>query len=258
MGKTAEIKINWCFDTDHDFCDPSYDVTYEGFEFNIKRGERGLAHNIFMETMMKKHDPAFDAILGFLSELSWLYQTKAELLAAWTRGAVGKGWVQPGWFKRILNVIDLTCYQQVATNKIQKLALGFYREGMTSNSVFYSFLSYYKVIMTSYPTKGKSSTWINSNIDKIRKRTDIVNRLLDQKVRNIGEYFYISGRCALAHCDFKKGKPVVDPNSFSDYMRIASEVPLIKELAELLITQILRVPTWGDALKQWKRAVRKA
>jgi len=253
--------INWCFDTDHDFCDQSYILTYDDFKIEIKRGNGLCAHNIFIETTMKKHNSAYEAVLGFLSELTWLFQTKAELLPAWTRsGSKGKGWQQEGWFKRVLNVIDLSYYRQVAVNKTHKLSLGLYREGITSNSSFYSYLSYFKIIMMHYPTKQKSSEWINKNISNIHKRTDILNRLSNQKVKNIGEYLYISGRCALAHCDLNrmaKGDPVVDPNNYDDNMRISGELPLIKEFAETFIIQELKIPTWLQALKQWKAVIKE-
>jgi hypothetical protein len=50
--------------------------------------------------------------------------------------------------------------------------------------------------------------------------------------RDIGEYLYESGRCAVAHAF---NEPLVDPDDPDDTWRLTADLPVIKALAEHLI-----------------------
>ncbi len=226
----------------------------------IRIDEHPFAPNIFLETTSKKRDKAHEAIFGFLSELSWLFQTKVELLHSWIESSEKTGGhKQPSWMRKdLVQHVDLVAYSQICTDDIQKLALGLYREGITTNSVFYSFLSYFKIITIRYPNRKQVVKWINDNIENIRNRPDLINHLENEKVGDIGQYLYSSGRCALAHADWRrkmKGEQVVNPNNYVDNMRIAKELPLIKELADIFMGNELNIPTYLEAMKKWKAEI---
>ena len=256
-----KIWINWCFDTNYGFRSSSCVVEYDGFDMEIRIDEYPYAPNIFVETTSSKRDKAYEAVLGFLSELSWLFQTKVELLHSWIESSEKTGGhKQPSWIRKdIVEHIDLVAYSQICSEDIQKLALGLYREGITSNSVFYSFLSYFKIITIKYPHQKQVVKWINDNIENIHGRPDLINHLQNNKVGDIGQYLYSSGRCALAHADWQRkmrGEEVVNPNNYTDNMRIGKELPLIKELAEISIKNELSIPDYFEALKEWKAEIR--
>ncbi len=146
------------------------------------------------------------------------------------------------------------------SSDIQKLASGLYREGITASSVFYSFLSYFKIITIRYPDGPQVARWINDNLENVHVRPDIINHLQNEKVGDIGKYLYSSGRCALAHADWRrkmKGEQVVNPNNYADNMRIAKELPLIKELADIFMGNELNIPTYLEAMKRWKMEIRE-
>lgn len=253
--KSSKIWINRCFDTNYGFRSSSCLIKYDGFDMEIRIDKYPYAPNIFMETTLKKRDKAHEAIFGFLSELSWLFQTKVELLHSWIESSEKTGGhKQPSWMRKdLVQHIDLVVYNQICTDEIQKLALGLYREGITTNSVFYSFLSYFKIITIKYPEGPQVARWINDNLETVH-----VQPLTIDYSQDVGQYLYSSGRCALAHADWKRkmrGNQVVNPNNFADNKRIAQELPLIRELAEIFTINELKIPIYLDAMKKWKMEI---
>jgi hypothetical protein len=115
-----------------------------------------------------------------------------------------------------------------------RIALGLYREAVSVNSVPYEFLGYFKVINTRYD-KGKTQQipWINLTLPLLTDPAAL-KRLaeLTSQCANVGEYLYYSGRCAVAHA---WSDPVVDPDDPDDIMRLSSDMPVAKALAEYLI-----------------------
>ena len=61
-----------------------------------------------------------------------------------------------------------------------------------------------------------------------RKRLEELQKLH----KDIGEYLYESGRCAVAHAF---NRPLVDPDNPDDTQRLDADLPVIKALAEQMI-----------------------
>jgi hypothetical protein len=135
--------VTICFDTGGDFAKPSYFVRYEGFQIEIKRGSTTEGHNLYIETVEANYNVAHEAGRRFLSELAWLFNYKVQVLTWGGGGHKTPFNVSNMIFPRIGNGIHLDDYEQVAFQHEQKLALGLYREGISSNSDFYKFLSYF-------------------------------------------------------------------------------------------------------------------
>jgi hypothetical protein len=120
----------------------------------------------------------------------------------------------------------------------ENLAFGLYREGLSGGSVYYSFLSYYKIIQLAFNENGKLITvWINQSLTQLQnpfalKRVSEIKGLRGDVV----SYLFEDGRCAIAHV---KNKPIANPNEPSDLSRLSSDLDLIKELARLAIKQNL-------------------
>lgn len=248
-----------CFDTTHDFCKSSYNISYDNFPIEIKRGAVFEQHNLFIETQQADHNKPYEAALRFLSELAWLFNTKVNVLFYNTTSSKPQKLVDQtrGCFNRIGNSLYLDLYKQVASDDKQKLALGIYREGLSSDSSFYSFLCYFRIINMKYETGEDQIRWINTNVSTIKDERNTVNYLSNQKIVDIGDHLYKSGRCAVAHASLYSGADIADPNNFEDNKRISRELPLIKELAELLVTRELKVPTRFEALEMWREASRR-
>jgi hypothetical protein len=116
-----------------------------------------------------------------------------------------------------------------------RVALGLYREAVGVNSIPYEFLGYFKVINTRFKSPDEQIAWINRTSPSLTER-DAVTRIseLSSIPGDVGRYLYGSGRCAVAHA---WSDPVVDPDNPDDIIRLRSDMPVAKALAEYLIEQ---------------------
>jgi hypothetical protein len=118
-------------------------------------------------------------------------------------------------------------------------AYAFYREGLSSSSVYYSFLNFYKVIQLAFDEKGEDIiNWIKNSLNKISSHKDALERILEikNKEEDIANYLFESGRCAIAHAAIKKGKgPVVDPDNPQDHQRLNKDLAIVKGLARYAV-----------------------
>jgi len=244
--------ITICFDTYLDFCNSTYCVNYDGCYLEVKRGSRFEQHNLFVETIQRQQKKANEAAFRFLSELAWLFNTKVKIYGCMSGSGKPLKFLDQTkrCFNRIGNSIDLRAYKQVASNDRQKLALGIYREAISSDSFFYSYLCYFKIINIGYHSGPEQKKWITENIQKVADECHVVSHLRSQNVTDFADHLYKSGRCAIAHASIKSADKIADPNDFDDNYRISRELPLIKELAEYFIKEELKIPSKFEALKQ--------
>lgn len=231
--------INMGFDSSKNFTKDNSFVEYNNTKIEIEKGKKDSIHNLFIKTNNNQKAKDFEAGLCFLSELAWLYKSKIiYLTSAFSSDNKLPVDVSNQSFNRVLNAINLKYYKQVATNDEQKLALGIYREGISSNSIFYKFLSFFKIINIKNSSGYFQKKWINNNIKKIKKSREKLEKIKNNESTNIGEYLYESGRCAIAHAN---SNPIVDANKFQDIKRISFDTYIIKELAEIFIKEELNI-----------------
>lgn len=125
-----------------------------------------------------------------------------------------------------------------------RMALAFYREGLSLNHVAYQCLSFFKILNLVIGDGKKQIAWINSNIEKARERgrydlADWERKVgLNTSQQTAGQYLFVSNRCAIAHAQVG---PVVDPDNPEDYRRLHQDLPIIQALAEHLIEAELGV-----------------
>jgi hypothetical protein len=118
----------------------------------------------------------------------------------------------------------------------QWLALALYREALNSESKFYAFFSYYKIFDVIFPKPKDKENWINNvapaqtwekkRVEEIRKTNPDLEAYLRQEQLN-----------AIKHV---MKKPSLNPDDPSHQRSIASDLPLIKDLARLAIETKLR------------------
>ena len=137
---------------------------------------------------------------------------------------------RPGGIVLSADVTELECRQ----SEKRDLGLSFFREARSSASIYYSFLSYYKVIQLAFRESGNRITdWITENVGQIR---DSVVRQRVQEImeneENLVDYLWTAGRCAIAHTS---REPLVDPDNLDDRYRIQRDLPIVSGLARLII-----------------------
>ena len=95
-------------------------------------------------------------------------------------------------------------------------------------------MSYYKVIESAHGgVKERVIEWINANLSEIRPypRPERVAEL-QQSEDDVGEYLYVSNRCAVAHAS---SKPIADPDNPDDRRRLTLNLPIVQALARKAI-----------------------
>jgi hypothetical protein len=127
----------------------------------------------------------------------------------------------------------------VAGNDSARIALAFYREGISLDNPFYSFLSLYKAFAQAIPTPSSRTPWLNANIRNLDEE-DAVKRSaeLSASGEDVGAYLYGKCRNAITHAD---REPFVDPDDVSDLNRLSRDLPLIRNFAELAIEETFSV-----------------
>jgi len=172
-------------------------------------------------------------IMFFLSSLAWS-KGRAIKVVHWTGGGRPYRLGHTG-FKSSQSLHFRITYLPEPQDRNARLALAFYREAMGLDHEAYSFLSFYKVINLRYKKGDKQKAWISSALPKVdgREAKNRLEELLKQEV-DISDYLYNSCRCAIAHAGVD---PTVDPDDFEDIKRLQADLPLIRNLVEILIEE---------------------
>lgn len=111
------------------------------------------------------------------------------------------------------------------------LALALYRDGISSRSSYYQFLSLYKVLQIRLPG-DRVAAWINAHADDNMPSVTRVRELRAQGVTDLATYLYENGRNAIAHVE---REPRVNPDDLETKMRIGQDLPIVRDLARTKI-----------------------
>lgn len=130
-----------------------------------------------------------------------------------------------------------------------ELGLALYREGLSVNSIPFGFLSLFKILNIRHASGLAQENWINDNLTEIWY-PPAVDRLREIQAlhKNVGHYMYVQGRCAVAHAS---SNPLVNPDLYTDRLRLESDFPLMKELAALFIEYELGIPSQSHVMKNF-------
>jgi hypothetical protein len=113
----------------------------------------------------------------------------------------------------------------------RRLALALYREGRSSGSSYYEFLSLYKVLQIRLPGV-RVAEWINTHVDDNIPSVTRVRELQQEGVIDIAQYLYQNWRNAIAHVG---QDPQVNPDDLETGMRIGRDLPIVRDLARTMI-----------------------
>lgn len=207
-------------------------VDYDGVEFILfPEGENesaGIGVQIDKHSFDNKE--ARKRIMEFSSALAWA-ESKGIEIVAWSGGNLPQ--VMHVMRGRVIVDFLPTDHLPNPRRAEERAALALYREGISLENPFYAFLSLYKAISRIIPDGKERANWIGQTLNDIddhqaRERLDA----LREDGRDVGEYIWQAGRNAIAHAE---REPYVNPDELDDYYRLYSDVPLIRNLAELAI-----------------------
>ncbi len=139
---------------------------------------------------------------------------------------------------------DICMIPEIET-KEQKTALILFREALSANNKYLSFLFYWQVLEIGRTSK-KAINWVNN----VYKKEEYYNRLLVSKEtvnhlllseKNLGEYLYDDCRNAIAHIERKPGRVKLKLDTFEDDRRIAISMDVVKKFARFYIEEELKL-----------------
>lgn len=216
-------------------------VIYNGQQFLLRPETDDLLPSVSIHCPNNiPQEEAQLSINRFLSALCWT--KKGGVHVQFWSGSGGINPVNVGKSK-VKFVCDKlsTDYLPEPGNEKSNRALAIYREAMSVNTIPYKFLAFFKVINIIYDKGPNQRVWINKNVNRV-KDFQAVKRLEEIKktVTDLGEYLYKSGRCAVAHAF---DHPTVDPDIPAETLRLKKDLPVIQELATILIESELGITT---------------
>jgi hypothetical protein len=129
--------------------------------------------------------------------------------------------------------------REPASNERSKLALSLYREAVSSSSVFYSFLPYYKILELGHDQVSKNNRpgeikkYIDTYIHQSVKHypVSIETRHFQSDIPS-GEKVYSAFRCAIAHATEAETR---SPDNMADYNTVRLALDYMRALAMFMI-----------------------
>lgn len=223
------------------------DIEFRGHKLTLRPGSKELVPSIaFKHPDSLSLDEALLIVRHFLSSLAWVERTAVR-----EQGVMGGSHpIQIGWPAKC-NVITHNFrydYLPDPADPRSRLALAIYREALGLNSVAYSFLGFFKVINLFREKGHEQKNWINTALPNVKEPRAVQRwKELSKTESDVGEYLYVSGRCAVAHA---YSEPIADPENIADRARFSKDLPLVQALAELAIESELGIKLQGTVWRE--------
>ncbi len=161
------------FDLAGSFWEPKIAVKYDDLVFEVIEGPGSQTPCIKATVHPRDIEKAFAASARFLGEVCWFHQIKVRLCSCVMGGVSVTCGVQ-----RQLNAngmrIHLKNFSQSVHTDAAHLALAFYREAFATDSPFYRFLSYFKVLEVALPKTPERVAWIKSSVSRLTRSKDSI------------------------------------------------------------------------------------
>lgn len=177
-------------------------------------------------------EEARQEIMRFCSALSWTEGSGISIIA-WGGGNLPR----PIGVRRGRVVTDFLEVSDMETPNTaqERAAIAFYREGVSLDNPFYSFLSLFKVIGALLPIGKQREAWITVALERVddhrakERREELRLHGID-----VSKYLWDECRNAIAHAE---RDPYVNPDEVDDHFRLSKDIPLLRNLAELAIEE---------------------
>lgn len=214
---------------------------YQGADFFIIPITKESYPAIAIKNIGYSDQEARSTLLRFISAVSWS-ESSGIIVVGFTGGNLPRPLAREKSFGlTITRDLNLTYLPEPSEDR-GRLALALMREGRGLNHPAYAFLSFYRVLEAAMPKGKQRRSWIVDKLDSIfdRRGIEALAALRASGITDIDEHLYNSGRKAIAHA---QSDPIINPDEAADYERIATELPIMRGLAELAIEDILQIKT---------------
>ena len=228
------------------FAEPEYEILYDGFKVRIVREilfrdkprKQPISNQLIIPPCASDPVEAHQAGLRFLCEIAWSYGTPIFMTLHGGGSCPIKFITYFSGHRAGRTRISLKGYEQIQTTQKQKLALGFYKDGISLNNILYQFLSFFKILNIDMGNGTEIKQWLKWYIENKYPFPGIHEEL---SAEDLSQYLWESGRCAIAHA---YTNPVVDAASMKDLLRIEGDIDYIKESARYYMKSILNIPEY--------------
>jgi Methylamine utilization protein MauJ len=116
------------------------------------------------------------------------------------------------------------------------LALALFREAVNSESKFYAFLCYYKILDIPFEKNKDRTVWINNVAPTVTREKERVNEIL-KNTTDLEEYLRQERVNAIKHV---LHRPALNPDDPRDEFKVTVDLDVMKDLARLAIEMMLK------------------
>ena len=241
------------FDNSSRLCCNIYYFEYKKIRFKLIQNDYRKWSDVLLTIIddhnnKKAKNNAYIAASEFLSALSWHNNSKIKMRY------LGGNQVAK---KRNLREARCVCFvhrtpffysigydiceiPKIETNE-QKIALSLFREALSSNNEYLTFLFLYQIIETG---GNNPIDWIDNTLSTQRNKVPILDddiKHLPLQGRSVGKYLKDDCRDAIAHIKRYTGKVEIKLDSIEDYIRIGRGLHLMEKLAKFYIKNELKL-----------------
>jgi hypothetical protein len=228
FGLAVESSVAWP--------DCSTTVVFEGRELLLRPfdEEHSASVQVDLDDQLS-WDEAHALLRRYLSALAWtegfFIRELFQLGGGGGQGsspfgvALRSRWRTPHFVDRV---------RPLPTDPRAHLAVALYREALGVTSVAYQVLGFFKIINIVYSTSSAQKAWIKRTIPTL-PGPSVNTRVqeLQSAGHDVPAYLYESCRCAVAHAN---ASPVANPDLIEDDTRLQADLPVVRALAEHLMT----------------------
>ncbi|MDD4980134.1 MAG: hypothetical protein PHC54_02520 [Candidatus Omnitrophica bacterium] len=234
-------------------CWPTEDkkILFGGHEFLLKPATRETEQSIHINISKEKMSriDAMTLVNRFLSIISWCDGGNGGMDIIYDIGVSNVAPIAIPMRRRMLgSSIDFPFYRDIEKNHKASLALALYREGLVTDSVPLSFLSFFKIInifyndKTTRVNKQKPQNELIASLGSLLQhiKCDLATKRIDElkkSVNDIPKYLY-ERRCAIAHAFVD---PTIDPDNVAESRDLSQDTWIIRAIADYLIEKKLNV-----------------
>jgi hypothetical protein len=243
------------FDNSARLCRNVYYFEYKGVRYKLIQNNFRKWCDVLI-TIIENHNDkksineAYTLASAFLSALSWQNDSKIKM---WNLGGIGvpkkvqlrKAKSTIHHFPRIplsgySRGYDICVIPKIETEE-QKVALTVFREALSSNNEYLTFLFLWQVIETGgdNPVRWVDETLLTQNDKVLISNKDIEHLPLNGK--SLGDYLCDDCRNAIAHIKRYPGKVELKLDTAEDNLRIAISTNIVKKLAKFYIENKLNL-----------------
>jgi hypothetical protein len=220
-------------------------VRFSGHDIVLLPVTKDTLASVHLDVARIGHKAGVTTINRFLSMLAWRDDQPIVTRGGWSgnpcpvpvsRSGSTFGISETSWFPSEIFAI---------TDPKALLALALYREAMGLDSIPYSFLGFFKVLNVVWhdrANKGVRPVVEGMKVHLVHLEDSMAKARVREILKThavVAEYLYSSCRCAVAHAF---SSPAVDPDQQEDVLRLAEDLPVIRDLARSVLHRHFKIP----------------